>query len=99
MLAINREPIYRNKLFLSSLAVIIGFGLTVGLLRAVAPANTQTNQSAQTRSSDRASGLIPIKTDESESRSESGNGGTANSDNTTPTGLPETSSQTASSGS
>ena len=71
MLAIEREPLYKNKLLLSTLAVATGFIITVGIIRAVSPADT-TNESAQTSSDRRSSSLIPINASESESSSESG---------------------------
>ncbi len=72
MLAINREPLYKNRLFLSSLAVFSGFLLTVGLLRAMAPVTNEISQSAQSNSERRAASLIPIRASGSESSSESG---------------------------
>jgi len=70
MLAIQREPLYKNKLFLSSLSVVVGFVMTVGIIRLVNPSST-AQQSAQTTSERRSSTLIPINASESESASES----------------------------
>lgn len=72
MLAIERVPIYKNKLFLSTMSVLTGFVMTVGVIRAVNPPDTSTNQSALTGSDGRAASLIPINSSESESSSESG---------------------------
>lgn len=72
MLSINRVPIYKNKLFLSTMSVLTGFVMTVGIIRAVNPPDTSTNQSVLTGSDGRASSLIPINASASESSSESG---------------------------
>ncbi len=70
MLAIEREPLYKNRLLLSAIAVTLGFILTVAIIRAVLPADS-TQQSAQTNTDRRSSSLIPVSASESESSSES----------------------------
>lgn len=72
MLAIQHEPLYKNKYFLSTVAVSAGFFVTVGIIRLANPVDTSTNQSAQASSDRRAASLIPINASESESSSESG---------------------------
>lgn len=72
MLAITREPIYKNKLLLSSLAVFAGFIVTVGIIRVLNPVTDTTSQSTQSSSDRRASSLIPINASDSETSSESG---------------------------
>lgn len=76
MLSIKRDPIYKNKLFLSSLAVVSGFVMTVGIIRAVNPTDT-SEQAAQTTDR-RSSGLIPINASTAESSSETKDSGTQN---------------------
>jgi len=83
MLSIERVPIYKNKLFLSTMSVLTGFVMTVGIIRAVNPHDTSTNQSVLTDSDGRASSLIPINASKSESSSESGK---ANGDTSTEAG-------------
>jgi len=71
MLRIDRSPIYRNKFMLSSLAVVSGFLITFGAIRALNPVDTTTNQSAQPSSEERATLITPINSSESESGAES----------------------------
>jgi|GEM_PF-1725040 cobalamin biosynthesis Mg chelatase CobN len=73
MLAIERVPIYKNKLFLSTMSVLTGFVMTVGVIRAVNPPDTTSQQSVLSGSDGRASSLIPINASLSEASSESGN--------------------------
>jgi hypothetical protein len=68
MLAIQQTPIYRNKLFVSSVAVIAGFLLTVGLIRAFTTPQV-TQQSVQ--DGRRSTMLLPISASPSEKNSES----------------------------
>lgn len=72
MLAIERAPLYKNRFVLSGMAVLAGFLVTVGIIRAANPIDTSTNQSAQSSSERRATSIVPIKSSESESSSESG---------------------------
>ena len=82
MLAINREPLYKNRLVLSGLAVFSGFLITVGIVRTLAPANEQSSQTAQTTEERRSRSLVPIKASGSESSSESGSSETQASETT-----------------
>ena len=84
MLAINREPLYKNRLVLSGLAVFSGFLITVGIVRTLAPANEQASQTAQSTEERRSRSLVPIKASGSESSSESGSGATQASETTGP---------------
>lgn len=72
MLSIEREPVYKNRFVLSGAAVLAGFFVTVGIIRAANPVDTSTNQSTQTSEDRRAASLVPINASESESSSESG---------------------------
>jgi hypothetical protein len=82
MLAIERMPYYKNKLLLSSMAVIAGFVMTVGIIRAVNPPDTSVSQSVVPNSDKRATSIFPVHASSSESSSESakagGTGGNAN---------------------
>lgn len=71
MLAIEREPIYKNRYMLGALAIVAGFVVTFGAIRILNPADTSPNQSAQTKSDRRAASLIPVKASKSETSSES----------------------------
>lgn len=70
MLTIDRDPIYKNKLFLGGVAVMSGFVLTMGIIRLANPVDNTTSQSTQSTSDRRAASLIPISASESESSSE-----------------------------
>lgn len=85
MLAIDRMPLYKNKPLMSSLAVVAGFVLTVGIIHAVSPGDTSSHQSALPTYDRPAASLIPVKASSSETASESGSVKTG-SDSTDATG-------------
>lgn len=74
MLAIEHEPQHKSRIFsrifLSVAAVILGFVLTVAVIRLTNPADISTKQLAQPASERRASSLTPIPSSSSESSSE-----------------------------
>ncbi|MBC7512505.1 hypothetical protein H7142_02500 [Candidatus Saccharibacteria bacterium] len=84
MLSINRQPRYKNKFLLITLAVSLGFVVTVGIIRVVNPLVPSTGQSGQTTNDRRASSLIPINASDSEKSPESDNSATS-PDATAPT--------------
>jgi cytoskeletal protein RodZ len=71
MLHIDRQPLYKNRLLLSGIAVFSGFFVTVGAIQLVDPNEENDNQSAQSSEDRRATNLIPINASEEEKSSES----------------------------
>jgi hypothetical protein len=71
MLHIDRQPLYKNRLLLSGIAVFSGFFVTVGAIQFIDPNEENDNQSAQSSEERRATNLIPINASEEEKSPES----------------------------